>query len=96
MLTPQTQPRDDLGSDTPGSGLSDQGVEGDAATGPAPEVPSLTLQNYDKVSAAQLLAWLVAHGVDPYANTPLIRLRRYVSVLLQAGVPPAAIPPSSA
>ena len=43
----------DLGSETPGSEPEDHGQ---AADGVAPEVPDLTLQNYEEATAPQLLA----------------------------------------
>ena len=74
------------------SASRDVGGDGATTTGPAAEVPNLTLQNYTSADATGLLAWLVAHGVDPYAATPLIRLRQYVHTLLAAGAPPALDP----
>ena len=67
-------------------------MDDEVVTGPTGEVPVITLDNYNDFNSAQLLAWLIAHGVDPYASTPLFRLRRYVHTLLQGGVPPVLNP----
>ena len=78
----------DIGDETPGSA----GEDDEAAEGVAAEAPDLSLDNYEEATGAQLLAWLIAHGVDPYANTPITRLRQYVSTLLRGGTPPVLQP----
>ena len=69
----------DLGAETDGgAGANDYG---DAADGVAADVPDLTLHDYEEATGAQLMAWLIEHGVGPYVNTPLARLREFVYIL---------------